>query len=196
MTLGTPPALMSNPIIGLAAFLLAAMVDNYLTLRAARLLEAGANHVFRVEGSYELNPLFTSDIDRDRPLSPRFLLLLFLYSIFLVAVWFVSIRLMGLPQLYAFTLGAILLIQGPVQVRHVRNLVSFGHAKDRDGISGRIELSRRFSYTSSAAEFGAFAGLYLLLGLLALSWLLVGGAFGCALLGLSHRRLSIGVKSE
>ena len=142
-----------------------------------------------IEGSYELNPLFAADIDRLTRVSPRFILVLLVYSILIGAVWYIFVPLLGIPEMYTFALGAVLLLQGPVQVRHVRNISAFKHARDGESITGRIAYSRRFNYTASAIEFISFAGLYLVLAFLAASWLLAGGAFGCAVLALRHARI-------
>jgi hypothetical protein len=59
--------------------------------------------------------------------------------------------------------------------------VAFKHAKNRDGIAGRIQYTRRFSYRLSAVELLSFSALYLLLALLSGSLLLLGGSFATAL---------------
>lgn len=179
----------SNPIVGIAALVLAFSADYYQTLRAARIYSAGVQDTISFEGSYELNPAFVDDIDQLRRFSPRFVIVLLAYIVFVLSIWFIAVRLFDLPQLYAFALGAVLLIQSPVQIRHARNVFVFQRARDQDGISGHINYTRRFSYRASAVEFVAFSALYLILALLASSWLLAGGAFGCAVLALSHFRL-------
>jgi hypothetical protein len=180
----------STPLIGIGLIVLAYLADYLLTLRAASLYGSGADQVIAFEGSYELNPRFTADIDKLRPVSPRFLVMLLIYSALLWAVWNLSVAILGIPQVYDFFVGAILLVQGPVQVRHIRNLVAFTHARAQRGMSGRIVYSRAFSYKASAVEFLAYAGLFLVLAALTSSWLMVGGTAGCAGLALNHYRLS------
>lgn len=181
-------AFLANPLLSVAAFLAVYLSDYYLTMHAARLYRTGANEMIVLEGSYELNPMFISDVDRLRRISPRFIALLALYSLLIWVFWYLSARLILLPQLYAFFVGAVLLIQGPIHVRHVRNIVAFRHAKNGDGISGRIEYARRFSYTASAVELLAFSAVYFALALLSGRWLLVGGAFACTILAVRHYR--------
>jgi hypothetical protein len=182
--------LVASPFLGIAAIVVVYIIDYYQTLRGARLYQGGANQMIVVEGSYELNPLFTRDIDRLARLSPRFLFVLLVYSIFVWAVWVIFVSVLDIPQMYVFTVGAVLLLQGPVQLRHVRNIQTFKQVLNGDGIAGRIEYTRRFTYQASALEFIAFAGLYLVLALLAASWLLAGGAFGCAVLALRQYRMA------
>ena len=181
--------LIASPFLGIAIIVVIYCIDYYQTLRGARLYHAGANQFIVVEGSYELNPLFAPDIDRLRRISPRFTFVLLIYSLFVSAVWVIFLPVLDIPDMYLFTVGAILLIQGPVQLRHIRNIQFFKHALDGEGITGRIEYSRRFTYRASATEYISFAGLYLALALLVSNWFLAGGAFGCLILSLRQNRI-------
>lgn len=187
---GLASVVISTPLLGIGVMVLVYLMDYSLTLRAARLYRAGADQVIEFEGSYELNPQFTGDVDNLRRLSPRFLLTLVAYAALVWAIWFLSVDVINIPAFYSFTLGLILLVQGPVQVRHVRNLVTFRHATSQEGISGRVVYARSFSYKASGAEFLAYAVLYLILGLLTSRWMLIGGAVGCAALARNHYHLS------
>ncbi len=179
---------LGSPFPAIAIFVLTFMSDSLLTVHAARLYKAGADQLIVLEGSYELNPLYAKDVDRLRALSPRFLASLAVYSLLIWAAWYVFVGFLWLPQAYHILIGAVLLAQGPVHIRHVRNIAAFHHAIHGDGIEGRIQYTRWFSFRLSAIEFLSFSVLYAALALLSGSLLLLGGAIATAVLALkSHQ---------
>jgi hypothetical protein len=167
--------------------------DSLLTVHGARLYKAGAQAVINLEGSYELNPRFAEDVDRLRPLPLRFLIMLALYSFMIGAIWYLMVNLSWVPRAYPLFVGAILLPEGPIHIRHIRNIVAFRRAIRRQGIEGRIEYTRQFSRVASAAELLSFSVLYLVLALLCDSSLLLGG--GLATAGLALRDYQASSKS-
>jgi hypothetical protein len=179
-----PHTLLINPLIVIAIFVAVFASDSLLTTYAARIYQDGAGHVIGLEGSYELNPAFVNEVDQLRALSPRFLARIGMFSLLIWAFWYLSVQLSWLPQAYPFFVGAILLVQGPIHIRHIRNIIAFRHARTGDGIAGNIQYARRFSYWLSTVELLSFSGLYLLLALLAGSVLPLGGSFGTVVLAL------------
>ena len=75
---------------------------------------------------------------------------------------FVLWRLVGqsTPEMYCFALGAMILVQLVVHMRHFRNLFLF-RAAASDAVRGRIEYSRRVILRSSSLELLEFSGLFL-----------------------------------
>lgn len=180
----------SSPAPAIVAFIALVLSDHYLTLHGARLYRRGANQIIVLDGSYELNPRFASDVDQLRKISPRFIGLIALYSVVIWGLWLLTVRMLEVPLVFEFAVGAILLVQGPIHVRHVRNVLVFAHATERGGVTGRIEYSRQFSYTASAVELLSFSVLYLIVALLASSWLIAGGALACAVQAFGHFQAS------
>ena len=172
---------------GLAVWTVLYISDYSLTLKCARLYKGGASEKIRLEGSYEITPFFQRDIDTLNPLSTRFLLMLLVNSFSLAGVWFLS-RDSALP-LYNFVLGAVVLSQLTIHVRHLRNLATFRGMTKPDAVGGRIEFSRKFSLSLSASELFVFSGLWFLVFVFTTSWFVLGGAVACLSIAVKHRRL-------
>ena len=64
--------ILERPWVASAMWAVLHCLDFSLTLVGARARLRGAHEVIRVDGSYELNPLFQKTVDRQRWLSPRF----------------------------------------------------------------------------------------------------------------------------
>ncbi|HSB91415.1 MAG TPA: hypothetical protein VLD63_15470 [Anaerolineales bacterium] len=166
--------------------------DYALTIAGARLYRtSGAKDLLGFDGSYELTPVYQSDIDRERRLSWRFIVALLLSSGLLGGLWWVSVDLGFGPALFAFGVGAMLLREVPVYLRHVHNLWLFRHLEElRVAPGSHIEYPRSLVYRLSATDMAVMAVAWLTLALLLGSWFFLGGAFGSASVALSHARQS------
>lgn len=179
-----PVALVQAPLGPILLFIAIYLLDYWLTLYGARLYESGAKDVIAFEGSYELNEFFVDDIDRRRRFSLRLLLAMALYSSILWATWSLSYQQLVPVPVYSLFAGALLLIEGPVIIRHLRNIFIFRRALAEHGISGDLKYSRNTLAAGSALEMLSFSGLYLSLALATSNCLLGGGALGCLILGM------------
>jgi hypothetical protein len=182
--------LIASPFPTIAVFLGVLISDSLLTVYGARLYKAGAQAVIGLEGSYELNPRFAEDVNRFRPMTVRFLVRLALYGCLIGVVWYLMVHLAWLPRAYPLFVGAILLPEGPIHIRHIRNIVAFRRAINRQGVEGRIEYTRQFSQVISAAELLSFSLLYLVLAVLCGNTLLLGGGLATAALALKDYQAS------
>jgi hypothetical protein len=149
--------------------------------------QRGVRNKIVFEGSYELTPYFQRDIDSLRIVSPRFVLALLVNSILLFAVW--RLTQPALPQLYAFFLGALILTQLSVHIRHLRNLFLFRTALT-DAVRGRIEYDRPVSLRASAIELLSFSVMFLVIFAFTQSWFVLGGCVACLSLAAKHWRLA------
>ena len=158
--------------------------DYVLTLRCARLYRGQGKIVF--EGSYEITPAYQADVDALRKLSPRFVAALAVSTAY---IWLVR-RLTESAghDLYTGVLGAMVLTQFTVHVRHLRNWFLF--SKGIGVIAGRLVYPRRFVLTFSAFELLVFSGLYFGLFVLTASVFVLGGSLACGILGLKHYQLA------
>ena len=175
---------------GLAAWVALYCSDYALTLHCARLYRAGVNEKIVFEGSYELNPYFQEEIDALRVVSPRFVLALLWTSGSLGVVWLITRQTWLWPGPYLFLLGALLLMELAIHVRHLRNLYLFTMALRSDAVRGRIEYGRRLMLTASSIELAAFSLLFLVAFLVAGSPFLLGGSVMCLSTALRHWRLA------
>ncbi|HEU4939303.1 MAG TPA: hypothetical protein VFT39_22800 [Vicinamibacterales bacterium] len=161
--------------------------DYYLTITCARLYMR--QDKIKFEGSYELNPLFEAEVNALRRISPRFIAMLIVSTTAL----FVAARVAE-PELhgfYLFMLGALLLIQLTVHVRHLRNWLLFQHALRPDGMTGHLEYRRGVIFRASAFEILEFGVLYAFIyAFTPAGPFVLGGAFACAVLAMSHYRLA------
>jgi hypothetical protein len=172
---------------GLSVWILLFISDYTLTLVCVRRYQKGVRDKIVFEGSYELTPYFQRDIDSLRVVSPRFIAALALNSTLLFIAW----RLVppAVSELYVFLLGAMILTQLAIHIRHLRNLFIF-RAAATDAVRGRIEYSRPVSLRGSSVEMLAFSGMFLVLFVFTQSWFILGGCVACLGLAAKHWRLA------
>jgi hypothetical protein len=158
--------------------------DYWCTLTCARMYERGVRDVVAFEGSYELTPYYQKDVDALRWMSPRFVAALVASIGLLVALWSASRQ--SFEGAYAFGLGALVLVEAAVHVRHARNLYIFRRILAPDGVSGRIEYARSFALGLSGLELLGFALAYLAAWLADPTAFLAEGVVGCLSLAAQH----------
>lgn len=164
--------------------------DMHFTVICARMYEAGVREHLVFEGSYELTPYHQPDIDALRRFSPRFLFALLAACVLLSCLWWLTVRDSFAPMVYETALGALVLVQFTVHVRHIRNYFVFKAVLAGEGIAGRMEYARHTVLVHSAVELFAFAALYSILCILTTSWFILGGPVACAIVGVKHRQLA------
>jgi hypothetical protein len=179
---------------GLAAWTALYCSDYVLTIRCARLYQAGVKDTIVFEGSYELTPYFQKDVDALRSVSPRFLLALLWTVALLTALWYLC-RQIGWSQAYLFVLGMLVLLQLAVHVRHVRNLYLFRAVLGSGGIRGRIEYPRSVALRLSSIELFAFGMTYLAICLVTQSAFVLGGCVSCCSQAWSHLKMARALES-
>jgi len=182
-----PDVLLQNFWVGLAVWAALFISDYALTIKCARLYRNGVNDKIVFEGSYEITPYFQHDIDSLRRLSPRFILALLWTSVILFVLWR-AVR-QSTPGLYDLVLGALILVQLTLHMRHFRNLLLFT-AATTDAVLGRIEYSRWAMLRSSALELFEFSLLFFALFAITHSWFILGGGLGCLSVASKHWRLA------
>jgi hypothetical protein len=155
--------------------------DWLLTLTCARLYRRGVSEMFVFEGSYEITPMFQVEVDKLRWLSPRFLIALTITAAMLWLMWRADT-----PGVFSFALGALICVQLTIHVRHFRNFFLFRAIARRQGVSGRIEYTRDMLLTASSFEILTFAALFFVVQVFTGSPFVLGGAIGCAVLGVQH----------
>lgn len=156
-------------------------LDYYLTLICSRLYESNTLKHYVFQGGYELNPFFQKDVASLRPWSPRFLLALAVSSTLLYLTY---VYTRESPDLFTFLLGAFVLLEGAVQIRHLKNLIVFTYARKSQGLRGQIEYSRWLSLRIAVGDLSGFALLYGLCGLISGHLFFGGGAAACGLAAL------------
>jgi hypothetical protein len=179
-----------SPWPGLLMWALLYTSDLVFTMTCARLYQQGARNVVRFEGSYEITPYYQNDVDRLRLFSPRFFAALAATCALQGLLWVLTMRTLVLPDFYVFAVGAMVLVELAIHVRHVRNLFLFRSLVAGEGIAGHIEYPRPIMLRLSAIEIGAFAVLYAILFIVTESWFLLGGTVACLSLAVNHLRLS------
>jgi hypothetical protein len=157
------------------------VLDYLFTLKAARMYQEGASKHMVFGGGYELNPVFQKDIARLRRLSPRFFLLLILFSILLFMIY-----VLAFSGLFEFSLGLLVGVQLTVHMRHIRNLVIFSYAKNSQGMSGTLQYEHWLSLRISAIELFTYAGLFLLFLIVCPRLFVLGCAVSCFMVGWRH----------
>jgi len=152
--------LVENLWISLTVWALLFISDYYFTIYGAYLYQTYAKQYVVYEGSYELTPSFQNDVNNLRRVSPRFLVSLSLTIIFLIILWFLSVKFLETPWLFSFLIGALILSEVAIHIRHVRNIYLFGLTrKTKNGLKGHIEYRRWVILKSSAIELTSFSAL-------------------------------------
>ena len=184
----------NSPWPGLAAWIILYISDYYLTLHCARLYRSGVNQTIVFEGSYELTPYFQKDIDSLKILSPRFVFALLLSAFWLVGIWWIGGQ--SLSALYKCALGAMILIEATIHIRHVRNLFLFRAILRGKSVRGSIEYSRPVVLRLSFVELLAFAALFAMLFVFTRSWFVLGGVLACLSTSIKHFKLAKNCQSS
>jgi hypothetical protein len=174
---------------GLSVWIVLYVCDYTMTIICARLYKNGVRDKIRFEGSFEITPYYQRDIDSLKKVSPRFLAALALIAGLISFNWYLT-RELNLPQLYAFVLGAMILIQLGVQKRHLQNFFLFRAILSGSGLQGSITYPRPMMLRQSAVDFFSFAGLYAITFAFTGSWFILGGAVGCLSVAVKHLRLA------
>lgn len=173
---------------GLLAWCLLYASDYALTVKSARLYRSGCSDKIVFEGSYELTPYFEKDVDSLRRFSPRFLVMLLLSATVLSALWYLSGLV--LPEAYRLGLGAMILLELTIHVRHLQNLSLFRAMINTGVVRGRIEYSRVLTLQMSRNSLLTYSALYLLLFGVTQNLFLLGGALGCLGASEKHNKLA------
>jgi len=163
--------------------------DYYLTIFTVKRIRENLNNHIQHEGSFELTPIFQDDVDNLRIFSPRFFSRWLLSLLFIYGLWWISFKGLNWPQYFYFFIGALLLREFAIHLRHLRNLAASQSYNVR-GISGQIAYKRWYLLKLSAAEMLSFGLLYLIFGIFYGSWFFFGGVFGCWIVAYKHWRFA------
>lgn len=156
-------------------------LDYYLTILGARLVRQAG-----VGGSYELTPAFQKDIEALRLFSPQFMLRWAFSCLMLPVVWYLSVKTLGLPEIFLVVWGALVLREFAIYFRHVQNLYFYRQTHLSEGMRTSAQMPRWLTYQLSAVQLFTFAGLFLLLSLAANPWFFLGGVVSCLETGIQH----------
>jgi hypothetical protein len=179
-------ALLESWWIGPALWAALYISDNLLTVACARIYHGQDTIVF--EGSYEITPFYQADVNAQRRLSLRFWIALLGITGYLILVQTLAGEAPVFAYLYAGALGALILIQVTIHVRHLRNWFLFKNGLAL--IQGRLVYARQLLLRMSAFELILFSGVYLVLAVLTESLFVLGGSLGCGVLAVSHYQLA------
>ncbi len=111
--------------VALVVWALLYLLDYYLTIYGARLYRQTASQIIVLEGSYELTPMFQEDVDRLRLFSKQFYARLIAGVIALFAFWLLATRTVIPVETFALLVGALVLREAPIMLRHARNITLF-----------------------------------------------------------------------
>jgi hypothetical protein len=177
--------------IALLIWLILSISDYYLTIYGAKLFhENGASH-YDFDGSYELNPDFIDDVDNLRRVSKRFIRRLTLMTLLLASLWVVTVTIEHNTTLFSFFAGVAILVQVPVHITHVNNLVAYSK-KNSGSLVGKVFRPRWLVHKLTAVWFLSFSVSFLLLYVLTSSIFILGGVLSCSITGLRSWRMSVG----
>jgi hypothetical protein len=114
----------------------------------------------------------------------------------LLLVWWLSVRLLGLPAFFEFAAGALFLREAAVMLRHARIISTAILARSGQAMQGKISYSHWFNLQLSGLELLTFANFLLIITLVDGSWTFLGGALACTVIGLQHCRMGGRLKSN
>ena len=148
--------------------------DCYLTVRFARGFKRLGT--FQFERGFELTLQFQQDINNLRPFSRLHVTLLTLYSLLILALWYVIVSFMGWDRLFLMCLGLFLLLEAVVDLWHFRDLFLIREIEKHGGVVGQFSYRKWFSYRLSAFELTLYFALFLNVAILTYSSFLSGGS--------------------
>jgi len=156
--------------------------DFCLTLIGQRLYNEGVNKHLEFK-SYEVNPVHVKDVEKLRWLNPKLALELLIFSAVICLTWLLVTYLSWTWRwnVFRLVLGAFLIYQLALHVRHVQNIVLFHYARRSLGLRGTLHYSEWLSFRMSSVGLFSFGAVLLLLFLVTESWYLAGGAANCFL---------------
>ena len=163
--------------------------DYACTLLGARAYRTCASATLVFEGSYELNPVFQRDIEASKRFSPRFIFVLVSVNLLLALMWWLTHQPPQRPAAYELALGAFVLLELAIHMRHFRNLYLFKTAFGPDGIQGSVRYPRSVIIRLSAFDALSLSLLYLALFIATGSSFILGGVASCLVLALTQRYL-------
>lgn len=91
-------------------------------------------------------------------------------------VWLWGTLLEEKPQVFAFVLGAVLMVHARINMMMLKDLVHTACARRPGAVRGRMEYSSWFTHRLLAADLFTFAGFHLLAFFLSSSAFFLGGA--------------------
>ena len=141
-----------GPLLWIAVYI----SDYMATVISARLYRRQAKDHLVFDGSFELTPQFQKDIDSLRWVSPRFLIMLVLTSLILIAEWWLSRQEPFGPGMYMFILGGFILMEAAVHMRHFRNLFLFRTHSGRPALQAESSIPEKLYCGSPLLSFSNF----------------------------------------
>ncbi|TMA71166.1 MAG: hypothetical protein E6J67_23520 [Deltaproteobacteria bacterium] len=167
--------------------------DYILTHLGRRLYGALQGRYIQIE-SYELNPFWQKTIEAGRWWSTRFAVALTLSTGAVAWAGFLTSGGWETPgqgsrvrMVMSAAVGAGLLLEAVVHMRHVRNVVLFRSLAVANDVEGVLRYPRWLSYQQSSVELGTFAGLFFLIAVIDRSAFCLGGGFATLWTALRHR---------
>ncbi len=182
--------LTDTPWIALAIWVALYLSDYYLTIWGATLRKEKAAALIDTGGSYELTPVFRADVDALRWVSPTFFWHLFLSALVLLFAWWLTVRHSEFPPGFLFVVGAMVLLEVAVHIRHVRNILFFRALRTPGATEGHIRHSQWLTLHLSAIEFISFAILFAACFAVSANLFFIGGTVTCLATGLAHEQRS------
>jgi hypothetical protein len=159
------------------------LLDYRLSVVGLRWYRQGADRHYDLEGSYELNPPFETDVEALRPVSPKHLIAVVRMVAIILAAWFLTVFADRWQGVYVGVVGFFVLTQVPAHIRHIQNIALFRFVALRGGVQGKTLTPRWMDLQVSGVLFWSFAAVYALLWVLLDEPFLAGGAVGAALAG-------------
>jgi hypothetical protein len=159
-------------ILGVGAY----AAEYLLAGHEAYLYHTGAKNFIVLAGRYEQTTAIQQLELKRRIASLKFVVPVVILAVAIFVVWQICIPQYNRPDLFAFLLGGLVLLEASGIMQRARNVVLFRHARDAEGLQGKIEYSKRLVFTLYYTEQYAFTVLCGLLFLLTGSWFFLGGA--------------------
>ena len=143
----------NNLPVALALWVIVYLFDYFLTLHGNQLRAKYAKAHIGMDGSYELNPYYQREIDANKRVSLRFILMLVLFIVWLIVVWYLADALKA-PEVFSAATGYLILMELPILERHVQNISQFNAMKTPGAVVGFITYARWIQMSVGADIFG------------------------------------------
>lgn len=125
-----------------------------------------------VETDYELNPLFRKDVEKNRIINVKHLLLSVLMSVIVYMV-----TLAGNEILTEFFTGTVILQYLIVITVHIKNIWLFSKFQKKELFKGKISVTKEYTYFTARLNYLAYIILLSAVCIFSFSYFVLGGLF-------------------
>jgi len=163
------------------------VIDHYLVLYEAYLYHNHVKDYIVFDGRYDGFEKLTKPGNRKWIPNISFLAVLVILSLGIYAGWYAMVKIIDKPEIFSFMVGGLIFYRVARSLIHFRYISLFQFAQRQGEMEGKVEYSKRLTFTLPYLDLYGFTFLYLLLFFFQGGWFLPGAILTCFLAARHHR---------